>query len=243
MSAADWNRIGATDPYWGVLAREEYRGAISDEMKTRFLQSGEHYAQRLLATIQRMQPGFRPRRALDFGCGVGRVTIPLARECDVVGVDVSDSMIAEARRNVAAAGVASRVTFSKVIEGQFDLVHSLGVLQHVPWREGVPLLAQLVGSLAPGGVAVLDIPYWREASPLRRAVYWTRGRIPGMNGLVNLVRRRRWSDPLILMERYDLNVVMRLFLQAGISRMHVVLEYGNRSENALIYLSRNDAAK
>jgi 2-polyprenyl-3-methyl-5-hydroxy-6-metoxy-1,4-benzoquinol methylase len=37
---------------------------------------------------------FAPRRVLDFGCGVGRVTLPLARRVDaVVAIDIADSML------------------------------------------------------------------------------------------------------------------------------------------------------
>lgn len=51
---------------------------------------------------------------LDAGCGVGWSTIALAEafpDCRVVGVDLDESSIDDARRHAAAAGVADHVTF------------------------------------------------------------------------------------------------------------------------------------
>jgi 2-polyprenyl-3-methyl-5-hydroxy-6-metoxy-1,4-benzoquinol methylase len=50
-------------------------------------------------TIRRhFVPNFKPSSVLDYGCGVGRLLIPLAERCEcVVGVDVSDTMLREAQ--------------------------------------------------------------------------------------------------------------------------------------------------
>ena len=52
------------------------------------------------------EPDFERRAALDYGCGVGRLTLPLAERCEhVYGVDVSPSMLREAARNAARMGL------------------------------------------------------------------------------------------------------------------------------------------
>ena len=55
----------------------------------------------ILSNIHKhLDPGFQPINALDFGCGVGRLVIPLAKiSTSAVGIDVSESMLAEARKN------------------------------------------------------------------------------------------------------------------------------------------------
>jgi SAM-dependent methyltransferase len=95
-----------------------------------------HFTQRLaLARWLRIEPG---TRVLDVGCGVGRWSRLLAaRGAQVTGVDLSPTMIGEARRRAAAAGLADRCRFlvqdSAALDagGPFDLVLGVTVLQHI----------------------------------------------------------------------------------------------------------------
>src|SRR6266540_1460037 len=55
-----------------------------------------------------------PSRVLDLGCGLGASSIALARvypRARVVGVDLDEASVTEARAEAAEAGVADRVTF------------------------------------------------------------------------------------------------------------------------------------
>jgi len=81
------------------------------------------------------QPG---TRVLDVGCGVGRWSRLLAnRGAQVTGIDISPTMIAEARRRAAHAGLQSRCRFETQdlsgldAGGEFDLVLAVTVLQHI----------------------------------------------------------------------------------------------------------------
>jgi SAM-dependent methyltransferase len=95
-----------------------------------------HFTQRLaLAPWLRVDAG---TRVLDVGCGVGRWSRLLAaRGAEVTGVDLSPTMIGEARRRAAAAGLAGRCRFlvqdSAALDagGPFDLVLGVTVLQHI----------------------------------------------------------------------------------------------------------------
>jgi SAM-dependent methyltransferase len=95
-----WEELGKTDPYWAILEHGS---------RAKFFASGEeHVAAVLQAVHERIDPDYRPTRALDFGCGAGRVLIPLAQICDeVVGVDVSEATLSEARRNCVDRGLAN----------------------------------------------------------------------------------------------------------------------------------------
>ncbi len=120
-----------------------------------------HLEQRLaLRSWLTIRPG---TRVLDVGCGVGRWSRLLAaRGALVTGVDLSPTMIAQAQRRAAAEGVADRCRFlvrdlSRLeVEGPFDLVLGVTVLQHILdpalLRDAVVAITR---HLAPGGKIVL----------------------------------------------------------------------------------------
>jgi SAM-dependent methyltransferase len=102
-------------------------------------------------------------RVLDVGCGVGRWSTLLAGRGGIVtGVDLSPTMIAEAKRRAATKGIASRCRFlvqdlARLDVGEkFDLIVGVTVLQHIldpaALRSAVHRIAE---HLAPGGQVVL----------------------------------------------------------------------------------------
>jgi len=102
-------------------------------------------------------------RILDVGCGVGRWSRLLAaRGARVMGVDLSPTMIAQARQRAAAEGIADRCRFqvqdlSNLDVGErFDLVLGVTVLQHILDPNAVrAALAAMTAHLAPGGRMIL----------------------------------------------------------------------------------------
>ena len=225
-SDADWERFGAEQPYFGVYADPRFRREnLTDEALAEFFASGETHIAALFSVIEAsFRPGFRPRRALDFGCGVGRGVIPLAaRATAVVGVDVAPSMIAEAKRNLAARGIAN-VTVTTAddslaaLEGTFDLVHSFIVFQHVAPRRGERLLARLVDRLEEGGIGVVQLTFATD-QPLRsRLVAWARRTLPLFHAIWNWRHGKRFDAPWMQMNRYDVNRVLGLLQDRGCHR-------------------------
>lgn len=131
-----------------------------------------HYCQRLaLEPWLDIAPG---TRVLDVGCGVGRWSSLLAaRGAVVTGMDLSPTMIAEAKRRVDVEGVANRCRFlvqdlAALDAGEkFDLVVGVTVLQHILDPEALrAAVRRMTDHLAPGGRMVL-----LEAAPARLARY------------------------------------------------------------------------
>jgi ubiquinone/menaquinone biosynthesis C-methylase UbiE len=130
-----------------------------------FLATGRNEVTWLLRTLAESFPDVPRARALDFGCGVGRVTRALAGHfASVVGVDVAPSMIRKARE--LSAGVSGveyvlneRDDLSFVPSGSVDLVYSVIVLQHIGQPYVGRYLAEFVRILSPQGLAIFQMPY------------------------------------------------------------------------------------
>ena len=198
---------------------------------------------------ERLDPAFAPRRALDFGCGVGRLLIPLARRCDeVTGVDISSSMLAEARRNCDAAGVNNvRLVQGDDeltgVTGQFDFVHTYIVLQHIPVARGEQLVRILASLLAPGGVAMFQVPYDSgRHTTLQRLIYWARVHAPGAKAAVNLARGRSPAAPFMQMNAYSVTRLLNLLFDEGCREVHVRFSEHNGARGVLLFARKSDAA-
>lgn len=129
-----------------------------------------HWSQQLaLEPWLALAPG---ARVLDVGCGIGRWSSLLAtRGARVTGMDLSPTMIAEARRRAADVGVGDRCEFlvqdlAQLDAGErFDLVLGVTVLQHILDLEALrSAIHRMRDHLAPGGRMVL-----LEAAPARIA--------------------------------------------------------------------------
>lgn len=107
---------------------------------------------------------------LDLGCGVGRWSRASAHKgAQVVGVDLSPTMVDEARRRAEAEGVGERCAFqvgdlaTLDLGRRFDRVLCVTVLQHIVSDDAREAAVRRIGKhLRPGGRAVL-----LEAAPTR----------------------------------------------------------------------------
>lgn len=146
-----------------------------------FAATGRAEVEKLMERADRLQRPRRREAALDFGCGLGRVTGPLLDHFDrVVGVDISNRMIDEAcRRNPDPARceflVNERGDLALFPPASFDLVYSTLVLQHLPGRHLITgYVREFIRTLAPGGLLVFQLPShlpWRNKVQPRRRLY------------------------------------------------------------------------
>ena len=157
-----WEAFGRTDPLWAVLSDSSKRGGKWDVDE--FFATG---AREIAGVIDRLTGlGLQPPRrlAVDFGCGVGRLTRALAAEFDqVIGVDLSEAMVAEARRlNAAVPNVRfvhnPSTSLDGLASGSVDFVYSRLVLQHIPSHVAAGYVREFVRMLAPDGIAVFGAP-------------------------------------------------------------------------------------
>lgn len=243
-----YDRAGQTNPYFGVVTLNRFLSANLDAAGLReFFASGEEHVARVLAAIRaHLAADFKPRRALDFGCGVGRILIPLAREAgQAVGVDVSDAMLAEAKRNCRERNL-DYVSFVKsddrlsCLEGTFDLIHSLIVFQHIAPRRVEVLVRGLLAHLEPGGVGALH--FTTRLRLRRRIANRLKKTLPPVNIAVNLYRRRPWNLGLIEMNSFPLHRVIGLLAEAGILSIYAdftgLCSGPHDDQGAMVYFQR-----
>ncbi len=115
------------------------------------------------------------KRALDFGCGVGRLTQALANHFDeTYGIDVAASMIDQAiqyNRHGAKCTylVNNEDNLAAFPDDSFDLVFSYIVLQHMRPEYSKGYIKEFLRVLAPGGLIAFQIPSELAPAPLRHS--------------------------------------------------------------------------
>jgi SAM-dependent methyltransferase len=236
-----WRQWGEQDPYFAVITNPKFRSAnLTEDARKEFFESGRVHAKYVLDVCRReFGAGFQPKRALDFGCGVGRVTLAMAEQAqEVVGLDVSPAMLAEARRNAQTQGrdnvvfVQSDDELTKVV-GCFDLVHSFIVFQHIDVARGREMFSRLVHLVADGGVGAIHVTYAKAYHAERYGQPPAppppvEQRAGAVSGLADLLRRgatevaaaARGADPEMQMNVYPLSELFFVLQRAGVHQVH-----------------------
>jgi len=196
-----WEGFARRDPAFYILARHLSADGV--------IEAGRRDARRMMRALS---PHLEARRvAVDVGCGLGRLAIPLADEFErVVAVDVAPTMLRQLERECSTRGVTnvtSQLASDEWDRGDADLAVSCLTLQHVDDPDAARCVERMATALRPGGVAWIQVDS-RRRSPL----YALRNRMPDLL-LPTLWRRgirrirRPASSYAALFERNDLAVV------------------------------------
>jgi 2-polyprenyl-3-methyl-5-hydroxy-6-metoxy-1,4-benzoquinol methylase len=158
--AREWRKFGETEPHWSVVTGNEFKPENIAQNLEAFYDLGKEDVAYVIAALKRNGVWKNDSiKALDFGCGVGRLSLSLAPHVEhVTGIDISAPHLVHARQRTEQTGVRN-VTF-ETIDGpsRFDLIISLIVLQHNPPPVMVVILDKLLSRLTHGGVAVIQMP-------------------------------------------------------------------------------------
>jgi SAM-dependent methyltransferase len=173
----DWEELADVDPLWAILAAPEARGGRWK--LNEFFASGEDEIAHVLELAHGLGYPKQLEVALDFGCGVGRLTRALGGHFrEAVGVDISGEMIRLARELNEGRNCRFELNVTPdlaVFEtNSLDFVYSALVLQHLPRKELIrSYLGEFLRVLRPGGVAVFQtisyLPAVYRLQPRRRA--------------------------------------------------------------------------
>lgn len=165
-----WEELGDTDAHWSVLSQDAYRSDKIEKTQEEFNKSAEIDMMILDSTLERNGIDIkRFNSCREFGCGVGRVTRLLADRFDQVeGIDISRQHLGIAEKSIVVDGL-SNVRFRHVANPEAlaalpktDFLFSVMVLQHNPPPIMSLLLSNLLDSLVPNGVALIQIPTYKR---------------------------------------------------------------------------------
>jgi len=157
----NWNRFGKRDPLWAVISWPEKKGG--KWVPEQFFQLGKNDIAQFFAYLNTLGLALPRRNALDFGCGVGRLTQALAANFDkVAGVDIAPSMIKLAQQynrfgDRCRYYLNERDDLALFESNSFDLVFSLITLQHMHPQYIRRYLAEFLRVLAPQGVLYFQL--------------------------------------------------------------------------------------
>jgi ubiquinone/menaquinone biosynthesis C-methylase UbiE len=157
-----WRTLAAADPLWAICVDPAARHGRWD--RADFYAGGAAEVAQVLAQADLHGLVTGGDRVLDFGCGAGRLTRPLAeRFALAVGVDITEEMLELAEQDNP---VASRCRFvrntapdlAQFGDGEFDMVYSSIVLQHLTPALTQGYLAEFARVLRPGGSLICQLP-------------------------------------------------------------------------------------
>ncbi len=189
----------------------------------RWLKETPDFAAAILKRVP--QPG---ARILDYGCGVGRLAKEILQQRDdvhVVGVDASAVQLRHAEEFVE--NPRFQACFPHELQGQFDLVYSVYVLQHIPAIELREAISRIHYRLKPEGVFV------HCSSDTRMSVRWDEksffdDRFLGVNVFAEVDKLFMVKEDLFDKATLDQNEVLRKMILGldGRSRPTVEGLYG-----------------
>lgn len=252
----DWESHAETNPYWAVVTWDKFKGNIEDnpEILGEFFHTGRQYIDVIHEIIaQAVCPDFNPTNVLDFGCGVGRLLVPLAeRGLTVSGVDISETMLSLAGKHLSA-GSFSPVDLAQSVDelpdgARYDLVHTFITLQHIPVKLGLSIIGKLLERVSEDGIAVFHVTYFATRDNIMRRIYarminslkYLVLRVDVLHSLFRAVRGRDMT-PVILMGNYPLNTVFAMLNEAKFNNIHIRHTQHGPPKGVVVFAQRSQS--
>lgn len=222
-----WERLGANDPYWAVLTDPNKRGGKWNS--TEFFNTGKREIENVLLKVKNLGTKINNGIALDFGCGVGRLSRALAKEFrKVIAVDVSSSMLKEAQKanhDITNIEFIQNTAEDLVVipENSIDFLYSNIALQHMPKNRQIVYIREFCRVLSSGGILAIQTPSKCNLKSWKGWLYLVMS-----NNILNIVRRVKYGP-------------------AGVMEVHalpkkVILETLNMEDMNILHVERYDSA-
>jgi len=157
-----WNELGKRDAFWSILTdsdKKDNKWNIEE-----FFTTGQKEITSIIEYLKSLRINIQYKKALDFGCGVGRLTQALGYHFDeVYGVDIAPSMIELAEKyNVHGAKCKYCLNESDNLnlfaDNTFNFIYSNIVFQHMKPKYSKKYIKEFLRILLPGGLLIFQQP-------------------------------------------------------------------------------------
>lgn len=173
----DWNGLGDMDPFFAVLSDPNKRFNRWDVEE--FFLTGFKEIKSIMDYCKVLGYPAGTANALDFGCGVGRLTRALSEYFDeVIGIDIAESMVAKASNlNEDYTNCKFKVNLKDDLrifsDNYFDMIYTNIVLQHMPTKKIIKnYLSEFIRILKKDGILVFQLPSY---IPIRTRIRYDQG--------------------------------------------------------------------
>jgi len=203
----NWECLAKTDPLWSILSDPEKKGGRWQLPE--FFKTGEEEIAGLMSYLESLRIKIAHRKALDFGCGIGRLTQPLANFFDdVYGVDIAPTMIALANKynhhgDKCKYYLNERDDLKLFPDGTFNLIYSNLTLQHMKKQYCLKYIEEFLRVLLDGGLLVFQLPSEMRSPLLRFANLILRGPVRTLYAGI------RYGAPPVMMHGLKRNDTVR----------------------------------
>lgn len=187
----NWAVLGESEPYWSVLANAKYKAREIGNNIEEFYASGKRAVSFFTHAVDRSGVDYgNLQRCFELGCGVGRVSVWLARIFpELIAADISGPhlrLAAEAVERAELKNVDLRLvnTIDKIEAlPTFDCFVSITVLQYNPPPVIAFLLRIILRKLKPGGLAYFQVPTYRKGAVFKADQYL---RVASVSGKIEM---------------------------------------------------------
>jgi 2-polyprenyl-3-methyl-5-hydroxy-6-metoxy-1,4-benzoquinol methylase len=242
----DWEKFGNSEPYWSVLTSNEkfLTSNLTEENKQLFFKTGDLHIESVIKIIKKyIDPKYSIKRALDFGCGVGRLVIPLSKIANnVTGIDVSESMLKETKNNCESRSINNVEIITSdddltLLNKKFNFIHSLFVFQHIPVKRGEKIFKNLLKHLEPSGIGVFHFTYAKDYK-VKKIIPFIKNYIPLAIYFINLIKKRKIFTPDMQMNTYNVNNLLLTLQKNNINKIHLEFANHGRELGIVVYFKK-----
>lgn len=164
-----WNQFGKRDPLWAIITWDDKKGGKWNAEE--FFEMGKQEIREVMQYVEELGLLQQRGRALDFGCGVGRLTQALANYFEaVVGIDIAPSMVKLAKKynrfGARCIYYVNTVDHLRLFSDQeFHFIYSNIALQHIRPDYTKSYIEEFLRVLKPQGVLIFQLPSRELTAP------------------------------------------------------------------------------